>query len=285
MLFAELKKNLQTKIAPAYIMSGGDIFLINKSVDLILGAAGVDAVNTVRLDEGTDQNAINNTLKNVPMFGSKTAIVIRGLADTRVFLDPIKNDKDAERVDCNPMAHDLVVRMICQNKKFAPVEADYLAKICDDNYSLVNNEMQKLSAYAVGRNVTRADIDEIVTKTEKYQVYEIANAVLRRDTRRAHAIFDALGKTDIDEYAVFASLVSFARRLFYVKSSTAPDADIAKFLGVHPYAVISTRRDSREISRACAETFYKTALELEYGIKGGKILAPRASVLLLGALK
>jgi DNA polymerase III delta subunit len=285
-IFAELKKNLGQKIAPAYIMTGSDVFLINKSVELILGAVGADPNNTVRMEEGTDMNTVNNAWKNVAMFGAKTVVVTRGIDTARVYIDPIKADREAERVDCNPMTHDLVVRMICQNKKFAPAEADYLATICADNYSAVNNETEKLTAYVGNRDrVTRADIDETVTKTDKYQIYELSNAILRRDIARAHAVFDALSNTDIDDYAVFASIASFARRLFYAKTSQKPDGEIAKFLGVNPYAVTATRRDARGITQPAACEFYRGALELEYGIKMGKLSAPRAVVLLLGALK
>ena len=278
MLFEELRASLKTSIAPAYVMTGGDVFLINKSVDLILTAANIDKLNVVRLEEGAKPDEVNAHLQNVSMFGGANAVVIRG-EDTRVFLKPLKDFKDAQKVDCNPMSEPMVVRLIMQDKRFDLVNATMLARMCECNYSRVNNEMQKIIANGCFNN-----IEQVVTKTEKFQVYELANAVIKRDATRAQKILDTLTQSGMEDYAIFGNLVAFARRLFYCVTSKAPDAEVAKFLGVNPYAVTATRRDARSATKMTVCEIYERALELEYQIKGGYINAGRACVLLVGAM-
>jgi len=256
-------------------MSGSDIFLINKSIELILATAKVDPLNVTRMDEDATLNAINGALANVSMFGGGQAVIVR--ADTtRVYLKSVKSDKELEKVDCNPMAEDLVVKMILQNKKFNPTTAGILARECENNYSSVNNEMQKLDAYVGDRNVTENDIAEIVTRTIKNQVFDINNYLLKRDDKKAWAVIDNLTAQGVDDYAVFGNLLSMARRLFYSKMSPRADGDLAKIMAVHPYSIISTRRDAKHISPERATAIYKLALDLEYQIKSGRVAPNRA---------
>jgi len=282
MLFAELRENLKTKVAPAYTMTGSDIFLVNKAIDLILTATGTNDLNVVRFDDDVTDDQINAALSNVSMFGGKTAVVVRGVGDARVILEKCAK-KDIVPVDCNPMAEALVVRLITQNKKFSPDIATILARACENNFSRVNGEMQKLDAYCDGA-VTAEAVDAIVTKTEKYQVYELGNALLKKDATKARTILENLLSGDVDEYAVFGSLVSFAKRLFYIANAKVGDGDLAKHLGVHPYAVISTRRDGRWVTSDFATKLYQTALDYEYQIKSGRLPINRATILLVGEL-
>ena len=284
MLFEGLRTSLKEKIAPLYVMTGSDIFLISKSVELILAAASVNPMNVTHLNEEATASEINAILRNVSMFGGRVAVVVRGELQTRVYLEPVANEKTAVTVDCNPMNETLVVRMILQNKRFTPDAAIVLARACENNFSAVSNEMEKICAYFEGEKIDAADVGQIVTKTEKYQVYEFSNALIKKDSAKAEKILDTLLLSGIDEYAVFGSLLAFTRRLFYARACTLPDAAVAGFLGVHPYSITALRRDGRGITKERAADIYAEALDLEYQIKSGKIAAGRAAVLLAGSI-
>jgi len=285
MLFAELRASLKEKIHPSYVMTGSDIFLINKSIELILAAAGVDAMGVIGLDESVTIDEINVNLPNISMFGGGTAVVIRGVEQTHVILKPIKDFKTAQKVDCNPMTENLVVRLIMQNKKFPQDSAFTLARMCENNYAMVANEIEKLVNYYHDKeSIASADIEKIVNKTEKYQIYELSNALVKKDSTRAQNILQTLISSGVDEYAIFGGLVSFVRRLFYCKSSGLSDAELGKFLGCNPYAITATRRDARAMSRDAVMLIYQSVLELEYKIKSGKITTHSAIVMTVGAM-
>jgi DNA polymerase III delta subunit len=283
MLFQDLRQNLKTQIAPAYHMSGADMFLINKSIDHILSAAGVNPLAVSHLAEGAQMPEINALLQNVTMFGNCNCVLLRASNDATVYLKPIKSQTEIEKVDCAPMSADLVVRMIMQNKKYSQNSATLLAQMCENNFTAVNNEMEKLNAYCADMpSVTVEIINEIVTKTESFQIYELTNSVLKRDIVRTQKILSALGAAGVEDYAIFGNLLSFARRLFYAKATQKPDAEVAKFLACAPFAITATRRDAKHISPDRAAEIYNNALKLEYEIKGGKIYANRAVILLVG---
>ena len=283
MIFADLKASLKGTLAPAYIASGSDVFLINKSVELILNAAQIAPLNVIRLDEDASLDTINANLQNVSMFGGATAVVVRG-TDAHVYLKPIKDLKAATKIDCNPMSEPLVVRLIMQNPKYPEITAIALARACENNFSQISNEMQKLDAYYIDKSTLElADLADIITTTVKYQVFELSNALLKRDAERARNIFEYLEMGGTDDYSVFAMLMSFARRLFFARASLLHDADLAKYLGVHPYSVTILRRD-KNINTARAARIFESAIDLEYQIKSGKILPARASLILAGQI-
>jgi len=280
-LFCELKTNLKNGVAPGYILSGSDVFLINKSIELILETAGIDSMSILRLDDEVKQDKINLHLQNVSMFGSGNAVIVREPDKTKIYLKPVKADKELEKIDCKPMEEDLVVRMIMQNKKFPNHSAVMLARLCENNFSAVSNEMEKLIAYHMNKEtIEPADINEMVNKTEKFQIYELSNIILKRDPMAIQKVLQSLFDNGVEEYAIFGSLLSFARKMFYAKNSQLRDGDLAKVLDVHPYGITSLRRDSRHIDNLQATEIYDYALSLEHQIKSGKVLAERAIMML-----
>ena len=312
MLFTELKQSLKDGVASAYWAQGSDVFLVNKSVELILGVAGKTPdpcgspplgkgeATLVRFDEDVKPDAIGAALGNVSMFGERTVVVVRGADFAKVYLKPIKSDKEFTKIECNPMPEGVVVKLIMQNKKFGAESAGALCKMCECNYANVANEMAKLEAFYTDKAaISVADIEAIVTKTEKYQVYELSNALLKRDRARVGAIIESLDQHGVDAYAVFGSLVAFCRRLFYACCSKAEAGVIASVLGCNPYAIIATRREGNWLSVSSQNhilkvdfaptpkaptprAIYERALDLEWQIKSGRIAAERATVLLAG---
>ena len=283
MLFANLKSTLKNEIKPSYVLFGSDVFLINKSIELIMEAAKIEPLNVTRLDEGVDEGSIDACLRNLSMFGGSTAVVVRGI-ETRVILQPGIKAKDTERVDCNPMTPDLVVRLIMSQKKFTNDAAVLLAQCCDNNYASVDNEINKLlNFYKDKELLTADDVSSIVTKTESFQIYELSNACLKKDAVRADRILHNLLSGDVEEYAIFGNLVSSVRRLFYALKSPQADAAVAGFMKVHPYSITASRRDGRHL-RDKITGIYENALDLEYQIKSGKITAESAIFLLQGLL-
>jgi len=280
MLFANLKTSLKEGIKPAYTLFGTDIFLVNKAIELIFEAAKVEPLNVIRLDDGASESEIDAALRNVSMFWGKNAVVVRGETESRVILDK----GTTQRVECNPMTADLVTRLIVNQseKKITHDAAMLLAQCCDNNYARVDNEINKLLNYYKDKPlIERSDVEEFVTKTDSYQIYELSNVLLKKDLVKAENVLQSLTLSGVDDYAIFGNLSASVRRLFYSLTSGVPDAQLAAFLKVHPYAVTASRRDGKHLKDRISK-IHSEALELEYQIKSGKILAGRAVSVLMG---
>ena len=77
-------------------------------------------------------------------------------------------------------------------KKIAKADAEYLAFITDGLMTTLDSEIEKVSAYAQGETVTRADIDAVVAPSLDAVAYKLADAMLAQKYDAGMSILDEL---------------------------------------------------------------------------------------------
>ena len=89
------------------------------------------------------------------------------------------------------------------------MNAEHLAEICLCDSGLISQELMKLSAYAVGREVTREDIDALCIKHIESDGYDLALNILRNNAR---FVFNRISELDKQNYDAFeiVSIISFS---------------------------------------------------------------------------
>ena len=305
MNFVGLKGTLKTNVKPAYLVHGGDIFLVQKAIDLITQFAGVkDTVLDVsRLGEGAGVDAIVAECRTVSFFGGRRVVVARPFgveqltAELKKYLEKpnpdcvlvlvgeLPNVKNVEYVNCDPMSPDILVKLIANQvvamgKKISKEAADLLCVYCVNTYARIDNEINKLVNYFTDIETIGVDeVKKICTKTVEYQVYELSKAICAGRIEECEEILRTLQDSGTEDYAIFGNLVSSFRRLFYSLTCKADTKDVAMVLGCSPYAVQYARRDNRHLANAIV-CLYEYALDLEYQIKSGKVLVENAIVML-----
>ena len=105
-------------------------------------------------------------------------------------------------------------------------------------------------------------------------------SVSKKQTALAEKVLSNLRAAGVDEYAIFGSLVSHFRRLYYSLSTTAAQEVVASCLKCSPFAVMFARRDNRHLTRQIAD-IYKQILNLEYKIKSGQLTASSAITIMM----
>ena len=297
MKFAELKTALKTSIAPVYNLFGTDFYLIKKATDLIIEASKASDLDISRLDESASVQDIMTECRTVSFLGGKRVVIVKSFTHgarikpsqdcVLILIDPTPSapsaatpSREGEYVDCNPMSQDLLVKLIAShlakhNKKITPEAANLLCNYCAHMYSRIDGELNKLSNYFESDSIGVDEINQIVTKTTEYQVYELSNAICSGNIARAEEILRTLQDQGVEDYAIFGNLVSSLRRIFY---SLTCKSDVSSVLGCSPYAVNYARRDYRQLTSKIAK-LYNYALDLEYQIKSGKISVHNAIVL------
>jgi DNA polymerase-3 subunit delta len=301
MKFADLKPTLKTTLAPIYQIHGADLFLVNKAIDLVITASKADKdLDISRLDETAGQSTITSECRTISFLGGKRVVIVKPF--TQDISEYIKNPnpdcilvlvstdekptllKGVQPIDCNPMSPDLLVKLVANqlvkyNKKITPDAAQLLCSYCANLYSRIDGEINKIANYFTELEVITAnEINQIVTKTTEYQVYELANAICAGNVERAEQVLTTLQNMGTDDYAIFANVVSSLRRIYYSLSTQSPNEAVAAVLGCSPYAVQYARRDYRHLAHKIAK-LYDHALDLEYKIKSGKISVHNAVVL------
>lgn len=288
MEFAKLKSALKDGVSPAYVLHGSDIYLVNKAIELIIAASGVGnpELNVVRL-QGASADEITAACRTVSLFGDKRVVVVRGGEVPVQYLakpDPScvlifvadKTVDGAECVCCDPMPADLVAKVVARQvaeagRSITAGASELLCRRCDNMYSRIDAELQKMLAYfPEGKTLDGECVEQMVAYHPEHQVFELGSAVAKRDMAGAGRILGRLRASGVEEYAIFGSLVSNFRRLYYALRTTAPNGDVAAVLKCNPFAVQYSRRDHKALADSIPG-IYKRALDLEYDIKSGKI--------------
>ena len=304
--FIQLKSSLKEKVEPCYLLFGTDFFLVNKSIELITLAAKSDDI--VRLDETASPGNIAIACNTLSMFGGRRIVIVRGIVDATIkelksYLGNPNKDcililvSPSEKlsvigyqfsaINCNPIEQSMLHKLVA--KQFADAGRDIsvmavskLCNYCANNYARINNEIIKLLVCYTGE-IEVKHIEELVTPHEEFQIFELGNAVLKRDLVQAAQIESKLKAAGADEYALFGNMVSTVRRLYYSLKTSGGNDIVAAVLKCSPYAVNYARRDNRHLVGRIARA-YRFALDLEYKIKSGVVSVAGATTLLQMAL-
>lgn len=112
--------------------------------------------------------------------------------------------------------------------------AEYLAELCGCDSAYIKQEIEKLSAFANGRAVTREDIDALCIKHIEYDGYELAVNILNNNAKYVYNRISELSAQDFDVYEL-VSIISFSLTDIYraklARSSGLSHSDACKDFG------------------------------------------------------
>lgn len=77
-------------------------------------------------------------------------------------------------------------------KMISHINAAKLISYCGDDLNMLHNEINKISAYAKGEEITLEDVEKLATVTLEGRVYALSDAVLKGDGQNAYNILGLL---------------------------------------------------------------------------------------------
>lgn len=133
-------------------------------------------------------------------------------------------------------------------------EARRLLGVSGEDPERLEREIEKLAAYSRGQPVTAEAIDEVCSPAIETKVFDLMDAVGHRDTSAAFRCLEEVYAHGENPQAVFYSLLRHVR-LLQQTLEAAPDdrvspSDLAKTLGVHPFAARKLLEQRRSYDRA-----------------------------------
>jgi DNA polymerase-3 subunit delta len=152
----------------------------------------------------------------------------------------------------------------------ASVEADPRA---------LGNEIRKLLTYVdYARAVEAADVENLTPAGGEARIFDLVDAIGQRRgqpaTRQLHRLLEKE-----DPLYVLGMIVRQFRLILLAKemlAARADEAEIAKTLGVHPYAAGKVCAQARNFSLSDLEHIYRRLLDYDVDIKTGRMAAATA---------
>ncbi len=304
-----LKKRLQTGLASVYLVEGDDFYLFDKALSMIKSACDITLEEfnvSIFDDENFSLDAIYQSSEQLPIVDKKRLIVIKGGSPKEsdkkkltqmllkipkttvvVVLDYNKNleilKKDFVFVDANRMDREMVKRIVQTylsrlGKTISPEGLNVLIEACNGYLTRIMCELNKLVCYDLNSEQITADmINELVNKDAEYSVFELTEALAKKDGDKAVKLMKEMEK----QQGIFALITNQFRRLFYVSISDKTNSELASLLGVKEYAIIKAKELARKFSKAQLKKICSLLEEVDYSVKSGLMLQTNALQLLL----
>ena len=160
-------------------------------------------------------------------------------------------------------------------KKMDRQACEQLAFTSGRDLTLLHGELLKLAAYAQDREViTGEDVERIATHTAECTVFAMVDALSAGKVKEAFELLGVLLSAGEQRIGILAMITRHYRQMMHLSAMQAertPQAQIAKALGVPPFALT---RLSRQIGRRSYDML-RTAVELcvqaDYDIKRGAL--------------
>lgn len=276
---AILKAWQSKKIQPVYWLEGDESFYIDKitqyAEEHLLTATEKDFNLTILYGKETSWADVLNACRRYPMFADRQVIIVKEAqqmkdwemmesyfenpAHTTVFIVAYKGKKIDARTKLsktlknkdfihtfNKLKSDTqLVSWVDEYIKTNNIRININAKhllvqhIGNDLYRL-DHELEKLKLNVVDKEITIDDIEKYIGISKEYSVFELQNAIGKKDVGRMYEIVLYLQKhtKSFPIIMILPTLHSYFSKLYAISTlTTNDDKQIAQVLGIPPFFV------------------------------------------------
>lgn len=187
----------------------------------------------------------------------------------------LKKQAGITYIDCSRESEEVLCKWLYGMLRRAKLNPDtdavqLMVRYCASDAARMKQEIEKLTfLLGEGGRVTRETVDEYINKDIDYKIYELTQAASRKSYAVFTEILNDLLLKGFDEVAVLSSLTSHFRTLYDVSFMNGSEEEIAKTLGIKPYAVKKNREAAKAFGKEKTEEFYLSLYNLSNGVKGG----------------
>lgn len=291
-----LKTRLQKKIEPCYLIQGEDVLLYDKALDLIKNATNIqlEEFNLLSFDDETfNGDTVIDTCETLPMGSDKKIVLLKNITkitdsfkkklkdylkkpvettclvifDFYNKFDFIISEKiSAKRLDDKSLSDIIVAELQNYGKTITNDACQQLIEACCNYYSLIKNELNKLIS-CDDNEITIKTIDNVVCKETEFTVFELTDALSRRDSDKAVSLLNLMEK----DTKTFSLVLNHFRRLFFVAISGLEDKELAELLNVKEFAIVKARTLAKNFTKIQLKNIYEMLNDVDFYIKNGQM--------------
>lgn len=179
-------------------------------------------------------------------------------------------------VDCNRADEETVARWAYVTLKRANILSSaeicsLIARYCLCNMSRVALEVEKLIDYKKEGELTKEEIDALVYKDAEYKIYEMTNAVARKDFSTFMSIQAELCRKSGDENSILSGIFSYFKTLLTILLSNDSDRQLAELLKMKEYGIKKSREQAINIGEEKLKSLIETIFFVQSEIKFGRL--------------
>jgi len=311
----EFAKSLDKgEIAPLYYFHGDEPYLIERAVKRLMGLTVPPDSRDFNLDifygKECKGEEIASAAQTLPMFAERRVVLVRRSSEipapaleklTEYVADPSPSTClifEGEKIDQrkkffleikkkgvlvefkrlyeNQLAPFIREEAAAYGKKVEPAALEMLIYLVGNNLQELAAEMEKVATFIGSRDVIRmADIREIVSDTKVDTVFELADALGRKETGKALRSLNTILRDGEAPLMILSMLTRHFRQLWRVKElceKRVPTQDISKATGINPYFMKGIVEQARNYRLSEFKGIFERLFETDLALKtsGGK---------------
>ena len=187
-------------------------------------------------------------------------------------------------VDCSRADEETIKKWIYVTCKREGVYADgvtcgKIAAYCTLDMARISKETEKLLCYCRGaglQRLTDQTVDALIYPDSEYKIYELANALSRKNYAGFIKISQELMTKGFNEHSLLSSLASYFRTLYETSLLKGGDREVATVLGIKEYAAKKNREQAAKFTKEQLLFLYEAVYGAISDVKCGK-LTPTAA--------
>ncbi|MBQ7323491.1 MAG: DNA polymerase III subunit delta [Clostridia bacterium] len=223
-----------------------------------------------------------------PLFDNPPAtsiLCIQNSAKGKAGTSSLSKKPHVTYVDCGRSDEETIKKWIFITCKRAGVYADgitcgKIASYCIYDMARISKETEKLLAYAEAEGIEKLTdevVDGLVYPDSEYKIYELANALARKNYSAYMRVVKDLTTRGFNETTLLSSLASYFKNLYEVSLCRGGDREVAATLGIKEYAAKKNREQAQKFGKERLLELYTTVYNAISGIKCGEI-APASAL-------
>lgn len=300
-----LKARLNKQLKNAYLLQGDDLFLFDKAYDMIKNAAhlSMEDFNLVKFDDDNFScDKFLDATQVLPLIDEKRLILLKNI--TKVSASELKKiasgidslpkstvvviydfegkftllKSECEFVDCRrfdqTMAQAVIVSQLAKRGKQITQDGVLtLLDYCNGYLTKAMKEIEKLCFVDLDNPlISKNMVEECVSKENEFVVFELTEALGKRNVDRAIELAGLLAK----EQGILSLVGNHFRRMFFVSISQQSDQQLAQNFGIKEFAVKKIRQQCQNFSKMQLKKIFNLLEEIDYKIKSGQMLSENA---------
>ena len=170
-----------------------------------------------------------------------------------------------------------------QGKQIGQQEIKMLADYCLNNMTKISLEISKICSYMYDEKIVTANIiNKLVTPDEEIKVFELVDALSRKDIKTAQSIIYSLQQQNEPFTKTLGLIAGHFRRLFFSKiNKDKSNSMLASELGCKEFAITKAKQQAENFTARELKNIENLILETDYNIKNGKMTAENAMYYLI----
>ncbi len=188
-------------------------------------------------------------------------------------------------VDCSRSDEETIRKWIHVTCKREGVYADAvtcgkLAAYCNFDMARISKETEKLLCYCQAEQVSKLTdelVDALVYPDSEYKIYELTNALARKNYGEYVRISAELMVKGFNETSLLSTLASYFRNLYETSLLSGGDKEVAATLGIKEYAAKKNREQASKFGKNKLLEIYDGIYGALSSVKCGK-LTPQAAL-------